>query len=122
MQVTTNGLSSFEPKSGCTGKCTLGGFSLCGTQMPAYDFLSCECTLGSFFLPSTAHKRRLTGSLHLNLRIDAKVNILLVVSLYQARNTDASLRISLILRTFVPLVVFLCRARNTNSDPREDEI
>jgi len=35
--------------------------------------------------------------------------------LYQARNTDVSLSTPIILRTFVPLVVSLCRARNTNA-------
>ena len=49
------------------------------------------------------------SSLHLNLWADAQANVL--VFLYQARNADVSLQASLILRTFVPLVVSFCKTQ-----------
>ena len=108
MPATTNGLPSSEPTGGYTGECTLGNFSLPMQNTDAsLRALLGECTLGSFPLPSMEHRRRHTCSLHPNLQADAQVNVFLVVFLYQARNTDASLRAPLILGIFVPLIVFL---------------
>ena len=82
--------------------------------MPAYRLFSSECTLGNFSLLSTKHRCQPAGS--------SKENVLLAVSLYQARNTDVSLRAPLILQVNIPLVVFLYQAQNTNTSLRADEV
>ena len=87
-----------------TGVCTLGSSTKHGTQTSACVLPSGEYILGSFSISSAEHKRRPTGFPHLNLRANPQANVLLVVFLYQARNTDASLRTPLILRMFVPLI------------------